>query len=173
MVGGILSQSSQLFSQGIWMDGEIVDEQYGGVVTRIYVSHFSDISSEELEKSLSSDLAPNGVYTSVIEDEILLILGLIFAILTIFQAYLALGLIVGIAGIGVVTYRSVSERSGQIGMLRSRFPQTYGIEWNANRSQLDFASRNDKRSSSSDCIPLRSLSDILGRTRCGVNIAVV
>ena len=119
VVGGILSQSSQLFSQGIWMDGEIVDEQYGGVVTRIYVSHTSDISSDDLEKSLSSDLAPDGVYTSVIEDEILLILGLIFAILTIFQAYLALGLIVGIAGIGVVTYRSVSERSGQIGMLRA------------------------------------------------------
>ena len=119
VVGGILSQSSQLFSQGIWMDGEIVEEQYGGVVTRIYVSHGPEVSSEELEKSLSSDLAPSGVYTSIIEDEILLILGLIFAILTIFQAYLALGLVVGIAGIGVVTYRSVSERSGQIGMLRA------------------------------------------------------
>ena len=119
VVGGILSQSSQLFSQGIWMDGEIVDEQYGGVVTRIYVSHGPEVSSAELEKSLSADLAPSGVYTSIIEDEILLILGLIFAILTIFQAYLALGLVVGIAGIGVVTYRSVSERSGQIGMLRA------------------------------------------------------
>lgn len=118
-VGGILSESSQLFSQGIWMDGEIVEEQYGGVVTRIYVSHTSEISSSELENTLSNDLSSDGVYTSVIENEILLILGLIFAILTIFQAYLALGLIVGIAGIGVVTYRSVSERSGEIGMLRA------------------------------------------------------
>ena len=119
VVGGILSQSSQLFSQGIWMNGEIVDEQFGGVSTRIYVSHDSETSSSDLEKSLSEDLAPGGVYTSVIEDEILIILGLIFAILAIFQAYLALGLIVGIAGIGVVTYRSVSERSQQIGMLRA------------------------------------------------------
>ena len=119
VVGGILSQSSQLFSQGIWMDGEIVDEQYGGVVTRIYVSHGDDISSTDLEDTLSTDLAQEGVYTSVIKDEILLILGLVFAILMIFQAYLALGLIVGIAGIGVVTYRSVSERSGEIGMLRA------------------------------------------------------
>ena len=119
VVGGILSQSSQLFSQGVWMNGEIVDEQYGGVPTRIYVSHESGESSSQLEKSLSKDLAGDGVYTSVIEDEILIILGLIFAILAIFQAYLALGLIVGIAGIGVVTYRSVSERSQQIGMLRA------------------------------------------------------
>ena len=119
VVGGILSQSSQLFSQGIWMNGEIVEEQYGGVVTRIYVSHESGTDSSELEQALSSDLSSSGVHTSIIEDEILLILGLIFAILTIFQAYLALGLIVGIAGIGVVTYRSVSERAGQIGMLRA------------------------------------------------------
>ena len=49
----------------------------------------------------------------------MLILGLVFAILAIFQAYLALGLVVGIAGIGVVTYRSVSERSGEIGMIRA------------------------------------------------------
>ena len=41
VVGGILSQSSQLFSQGIWMNGEIVEEKYGGVPTRIYVSHES------------------------------------------------------------------------------------------------------------------------------------
>ena len=119
VVGGILSQSSQLFSQGIWMNSEIVEEKYGGVPTRIYVSHESGVSSSQLEKSLSKDLAGDGVYTSVIEDEILIILGLIFAILAIFQAYLALGLIVGIAGIGVVTYRSVSERSQQIGMLRA------------------------------------------------------
>ena len=119
MVGGVLSQSSQLFSQGIWMNGEIVDEQYGGVPTRIYVSHAESGLSNNLETSLSKDLAGDGVYTSVIEEEILIILGLIFAILAIFQAYLALGLIVGIAGIGVVTYRSVSERSQQIGMLRA------------------------------------------------------
>jgi ABC-type antimicrobial peptide transport system permease subunit len=118
-VGGILSESSQLFSQGIWMNGDIVEEQYGGVVTRIYVSHTADFNSVELEETLSNDLASEGVYTSVIEEEILLILGLIYAILSIFQAYLALGLIVGIAGIGVVTYRSVSERSGEIGMLRA------------------------------------------------------
>ena len=64
-------------------------------------------------------MAKEGVHSSIIEDEILILLGLIFAILAIFQAYLALGLFVGIAGIGVVTYRSVSERTNEIGMLRA------------------------------------------------------
>ncbi len=119
VVGGILSESSQLFSAGVWMNGKIVDEQFGGVVTRMYVSHDESVSSGEVEKSISDSLAKDGVYTSVIEDEILILLGLIFAILAIFQSYLALGLFVGIAGIGVVTYRSVSERTSQIGMIRA------------------------------------------------------
>lgn len=101
------------------MDGKIAEEQFGGVTTRIYVSHTSEVTSNEIESSLSDDLSKEGIYTSVIQDEILLILGLVFAILLIFQAYLSLGLIVGIAGIGVVTYRSVSERSTEIGMLRA------------------------------------------------------
>jgi len=119
VVGGVLSESSQLFSAGVWMNGKIVDEQFGGVVTRMYVSHDESVSSGEVEKSISESLAKDGVYTSVIEDEILILLGLIFAILAIFQSYLALGLFVGIAGIGVVTYRSVSERTPQIGMVRA------------------------------------------------------
>lgn len=118
-VGGILSESSQLFSAGVWMNGEIVDEQFGGVVTRIYVSHDGTTSSEIVEESISKSMAKEGVHSSIIEDEILILLGLIFAILAIFQAYLALGLFVGIAGIGVVTYRSVSERTNEIGMLRA------------------------------------------------------
>ena len=129
---------------GIWMNGEIVEEQFGGVPTRIYVSHTDGESSISLEESLSKDLAKDGVYTSVIEEEILIILGLIFAILAIFQAYLALGLIVGIAGIGVVTYRSVSERSQQIGMLRALgFRKIYGNEDNGHRDNLGFITGND------------------------------
>jgi putative ABC transport system permease protein len=119
VVGGILSQSSNLFSAGIWMGGDIVEEQFGGVHTRIYVSTSPGVDASVLEESLSSDLAKDGVHSSVIEEEVLVILGLVFAILSIFQAYLALGLIVGIAGIGVVTFRSVSERAGEIGMLRA------------------------------------------------------
>ncbi len=36
-----------------------------------------------------------------------------------FQAFMALGLVVGIAGLGVIAFRSVVERRQQIGMLRA------------------------------------------------------
>jgi putative ABC transport system permease protein len=118
-IGGILSESSNLFSSGIWLDGEVVEERFGGTLTRVYISHGDEVSSSELKEVLAKDLSSEGVSVSVIEEEVLILQGLVFAILSIFQGYLALGLIVGIAGIGVVTVRSVSERSDQIGMLRA------------------------------------------------------
>jgi len=39
--------------------------------------------------------------------------------LTLMEAFLSLGLAVGIAGLGIISIRSVTERKKQIGMLRS------------------------------------------------------
>jgi putative ABC transport system permease protein len=44
---------------------------------------------------------------------------IIFAMFSLLQAFLALGLIVGIAGLGVITIRNVSERAHQTGILRA------------------------------------------------------
>jgi len=64
-------------------------------------------------------LADDGVLVRLIVDEILLVQGLVLAILAIFQAYLALGLGVGLLGIGVVTARAVRDRTHVIGLLRA------------------------------------------------------
>lgn len=144
MVGGILEQSSYLFSAGIWMPAEPVVEQYDGTLTRVYVSVSEDAlpstafdsdevryfaaagksSSEreaatELAEHLRQDLEKDGVDVSLIAEDVALIQSLVLSILALFEGYLAIGLIIGIAGIGVVTYRSVSERRRHIGMLRA------------------------------------------------------
>jgi len=143
-VAGFLEQSSYLFSAGVWMTDEPVIDQFGGRLTRMYVSvsdeakpsgtykddTVSDFSptgkskdvrmaAAELESELSPLLNAKGVHVSVISDEIMLLQSLVLALLGIFEGYLALGLIVGIAGIGVVTVRSVSERTKSIGILRA------------------------------------------------------
>lgn len=144
MIGGILEQSSYLFSAGVWMPSEAVVEQYEGSLTRVYVSvseesqasssfASSDVryfaaagkSSEEreaateLSENLRSDLEKDGVDVSLIAEDVALIQALVLSILALFEGYLAIGLMIGIAGIGVVTYRSVSERRKHIGMLRA------------------------------------------------------
>jgi len=144
VVGGILEQSSYLFSAGVWMPSEPVVEQYDGSLTRVYVSVSEESSASpsfdsdevryfsaagksasereaatELAENLRLDLEKEGVNVSLIAEDVALIQALVLSILALFEGYLAIGLIIGIAGIGVVTYRSVSERRKHIGMLRA------------------------------------------------------
>ena len=141
-VGGFLQQSSYIFSPGVWMNGEIVEEQFGGEVTRMYVSvsdsaqPFNESASSdsvsaqgkseqvreaalELDSVLAQSLAEQSVSVQTVSEEVMVIQSLVLAILSLFQGYLALGLIVGVAGIAVVTVRNVSERRTTIGMLRA------------------------------------------------------
>ena len=141
-VGGFLKQSSYIFSPGVWMDGEVVEQQFGGEITRMYVSvapdavattpEFSSLEASsqgktvrerqaaaELEDVLDRQLASRNINVQTVADEIMVIQSLVLAILSLFEGYLALGLIVGVAGIGVVTVRNVSERRRTVGMLRA------------------------------------------------------
>ncbi|MGB2507393.1 MAG: FtsX-like permease family protein, partial [Candidatus Poseidoniaceae archaeon] len=116
-------------------------ERYDGAVTRVYVSVvpspavFGDDPTDVevppgkdederraaagVAKALDEALADDGVLVTLIVDDILLVQGLVLAILAIFQAYLALGLGVGLLGIGVVTARAVRDRTHVIGLLRA------------------------------------------------------
>jgi len=118
-VAGVLEQSSFLFSPGIYLRMDEVDDRFGGKVTRMYVSTSSDGDAATLAKNLEYDLASNGHNVLLIKEEVEVIQGVIFVILDVFQAYLGIGIIVGIAGMGVVTYRQVSERSRQTGVMRA------------------------------------------------------
>ena len=73
----------------------------------------------ELEAELQQTLAGEGVVVDTVVEDIMVIQGLVLAILALFEGYLAMGLIVGVAGIGVVTVRNVSERRRSVGMLRA------------------------------------------------------
>jgi len=118
-VAGVLEQSSFLFSPGIYLSMDEVDERFGGKVTRMYVSSSPEGNSKILAESLEYDLAAQGLDVILIEEEVEVLQGVVFVILDVFQAYLGIGIIVGIAGMGVVTYRQVSERSRQTGVMRA------------------------------------------------------
>jgi len=141
VVGGFLKQSSYIFSPGVWMNAEPVEAQFSGAITRMYVSVSPGAqatpdfdgsmgaaqgksvdertAAAELEEVLDVELAARNINVQTVADEIMIIQSLVLAILSLFEGYLALGLLVGVAGIGVVTVRNVSERKTTIGMLRA------------------------------------------------------
>ena len=65
------------------------------------------------------ELSSYNINVQTVADEVMVIQSLVLALLSLFEGYLALGLIVGVAGIGVVTVRNVSERRQTVGMLRA------------------------------------------------------
>lgn len=121
-VVGILKEGSLFSLGGIFAQNNLAIQHFGAEPTRVIFSlpeEFSLEERKELSKQLEISFVDYGMEVYVIEEDVLELQSLIFAIFSIFKAFLALGLIVGIAGLGVITIRSVSERQHQTGVLRA------------------------------------------------------
>ncbi|HEX2273608.1 MAG TPA: FtsX-like permease family protein [Acidimicrobiales bacterium] len=89
------------------------------VPTRHYAAVERGVDPEEAASALTGRLVENGVKADSIAELIRGGLSQQEGFLRLMQGYLALGLLVGIAGLGVVMVRAVRERRQQIGMLRA------------------------------------------------------
>ncbi len=74
---------------------------------------------EAVASALTGRLAPNGMKADSVAALVESQLSQQEGFIRLMQGYLALGLLVGIAGLGVVMVRAVRERRRQIGMLRA------------------------------------------------------
>jgi putative ABC transport system permease protein len=75
--------------------------------------------SGEVARQVESVLAVQGVEAESVDQVFADMSATNTAFNRMFQAFMALGLLVGIAGLGVIAFRSVVERRQQIGMLRA------------------------------------------------------
>jgi putative ABC transport system permease protein len=107
---------------GAYMSRESIDQALGGraPISRFYVTAAGSQSEiNDLASRLEGELVEHGVeadsFRTLVEDN----LSVSVQFMRLMQAYLALGLIVGIAGLGVVMVRAVRDRRREIGVLRS------------------------------------------------------
>ena len=70
-------------------------------------------------QSVERTFVPNGLDAVVLEDRFMQGQQLMSGVLRLLQGFMALGLLVGIAALGVVSTRAVVERRQQVGMLRA------------------------------------------------------
>jgi putative ABC transport system permease protein len=94
------------------------------VVARYLVKAAPDADPAEVADRIKADLIPNGVDARTFHEMVALGTSTQAGFFRIVQGYLGLGLLVGIAGLGVVMVRAVRERRRQIGMLRAMGFQT-------------------------------------------------
>ncbi len=116
-IAGILDQ---FFLGGIFIQrGEVAS--FAGV-SNPTVFYF-EAAQGELLRSLAHDLErsflPYGMVTFIFRDFMEEVLRTTLAIMQLLQGFLALGLLVGIAGLGIIAMRNVVERRSETGALRA------------------------------------------------------
>jgi putative ABC transport system permease protein len=84
-----------------------------------FVKVANDIDPTNVANILKHDFASLGMQTTVIGVVLSEFISVGQSFLGIFEGFLALGLVVGIAGLGIIAIRSVVERRKEIGILRA------------------------------------------------------
>ncbi len=114
---GIMDQS--IFIQGIVVKKEIVRNEYGGLDNLVVIKLKSGEDADAYSKDFERKYLELGVQTYDLKGIINDILKVTNNMMYLMEGFLGIGLLVGIAGIGIISYRNVIERRQQIGMLRA------------------------------------------------------
>ncbi|MFN3336712.1 MAG: ABC transporter permease, partial [Thermomicrobium sp.] len=118
VIGVIDGRVSSLF--GIFVAESVVREVFGRPSSIEYSLRLMPGSdARSFARQVEAALLPYGAQAEATADVIGRATGIIRGFIRIIQGFMALGLIVGIAALGVVSYRAVIERRHQIGALRA------------------------------------------------------
>ncbi len=118
VIGVIDGRVSSLF--GIFVSESVVGEVFGHPSSIDYSVRLEPGSdARSFARQVEAALLPYGAQAEATADVIGRTTGIIRGFIRIIQGFMALGLIVGIAALGVVAYRAVIERRHQIGALRA------------------------------------------------------
>jgi len=79
----------------------------------------SGYDPEEVSHELEKDYRKVGMNSVALRATLLVLIEIIQNIFLLFKVFLSLGLVVGIAGLGVITIRAVYERKNEIGIMRA------------------------------------------------------
>jgi putative ABC transport system permease protein len=118
IIGIIDSKISSLF--GLFAPMATIEQVLPNPQLTSYFIRLNDPGqSTEVARAIEQNLLINGVQVVSVKDELEDFQSQARGFLYIFQGFMGLGLIVGLAAIGVIAFRAVVERRQQIGVLRA------------------------------------------------------
>lgn len=118
---GVIEQSTTLAGEGLWINKRTMDEIAGEVVApdAFYLKTTPGADVHTVAQATERAFLNNAINVTVMAESFAQGQALLRGILQLFQGFLALGLLVGIAALGVISTRTVVERRQQVGMLRA------------------------------------------------------
>ena len=118
---GVLEPRETLAGGSLQVNRRLLDALNGEPVRpeHFYVRVAPGVDVHEAAQALERSLLNSGFNATVLAERFAAGQAALRGILRLFQGFLALGLVVGIAGLGVISSRGVVERRQQIGVLRA------------------------------------------------------
>src|SRR5213080_609432 len=108
------------FVQGLWVSADLLKNEFGIEAASLFYFHVrTGVDVTRAGHDLERYFISNQLITLNIQEFINQILETTMGVFNLLEAYLALGLIVGISGLGVITMRNVVERRQETGALRA------------------------------------------------------
>ncbi|MQF69173.1 FtsX-like permease family protein [SAR202 cluster bacterium AD-804-J14_MRT_500m] len=116
---GVLDSAADL--NGIVASKSSIDEALPFPIPLTTYRFRTDENSDvaKISKGLESTFVQNGMESTVLEEDLANTVSFITSFYNLITGYMGLGLVVGIAALGVVSMRAVVERRQQIGVLRA------------------------------------------------------
>jgi putative ABC transport system permease protein len=118
---GIMKDAAPFFMIGILTNQQLIQEEFPEQAS--LVTHFLKLRDgadvEATAGRLEATFLSNGLEAEVMEEELDKAVGANYTFIYLLQGFLGLGLIVGVAALGVISARSVVERRHEIGVMRS------------------------------------------------------
>ena len=121
-VAGVLEEESGFLLSGLMVSDRLARGDFDASTEMVWMSLPSEVGLAEqtaVAEDIQTSLIGQGAYVLVIEKLFADLRGFFLSMFGLFRSFLGLGLSVGIAGLGVITVRNVSERWHQIGVLRA------------------------------------------------------
>jgi putative ABC transport system permease protein len=118
---GVLSDTAPQFMYGVWTSQRSVAAVFGNrVLPTIHLFALKPgVDPKTTAQKLESAFLPNGMQADALEETLADLVSANVTMNRIVMGFMGLGLIVGVAALGVITARAVVERRQQIGVLRA------------------------------------------------------
>jgi putative ABC transport system permease protein len=118
---GILADTVPMELAGIWTSQDTLAGAYGDRVrpTAYWYAVADGVDARALAPKLESTFVANGLEADALDERLEDSIAVSWTFNRLIQGFMGLGLIVGIAALGVISARAVVERRQQIGILRA------------------------------------------------------
>jgi putative ABC transport system permease protein len=123
----IIAVMDQEMLEGIFVSRSSASEQFNLTDPNFFMFDLaSGVDDDEMAKDIEREL---GLQTIVLSTMVERITSSMEQMFNLFSAFMGLGLVVGIAGLGIITLRAVHERRVEIGMMRAIGFQRHSVTW--------------------------------------------